>query len=86
MREEFGPPSLLLGGTNPFYGKTLAYLTEQATEPIIFLHLWNGSPDETETTWHPIYDEPVLLAVRFGSGAFKNTFIFTPEGSRRRPA
>ncbi|MGW0805421.1 hypothetical protein [Nonomuraea sp. NPDC002799] len=86
VREEFGPPSVLLGGTNPFYGKTLAYLTEQATEPIIFFHLWNGTSGEIETTWHPIYDEPVLLAVRFGREAFKDTFTFTPEGSRRRPA
>ncbi|MBB6347684.1 hypothetical protein FHU36_004229 [Nonomuraea muscovyensis] len=86
VREEFGPPSVLLGGTNPFYGKTLAYLTARATEPIIFFHLWNGTSRPTETTWHPVYDEPVLLAVRSGSGAFKDTFTFTPEGSRRRPA
>ncbi|MEU4508175.1 hypothetical protein AB0G05_01645 [Nonomuraea wenchangensis] len=86
VRKEFGSPSVLLGGTNPFYGKTFAYLTEQATEPIIFFHLWNGCHDETETTWRPIHDEPVLLAVRCGRGAFKDTFTFTPEGSRRRPA
>ncbi|MGA4992291.1 hypothetical protein [Nonomuraea bangladeshensis] len=86
VREEFGPPSVLLGGTNPFYGKTFAYLTEQATEPIVFFHLWNGCSDETATTWRPIHDEPILLAVRCGRGAFKDTFTFTPEGSRRRPA
>ncbi|MGA5761913.1 hypothetical protein [Nonomuraea bangladeshensis] len=86
VREEFGPPSVLLGGANPFYGKTFAYLTEQATEPIIFFHFWNGCSDETKTTGRPIYDEPVLLAVRYGRGAFEDTFTFTPEGSRRRPA
>ncbi|MFI6744509.1 hypothetical protein ACIBI9_67710 [Nonomuraea sp. NPDC050451] len=86
VREEFGPPSVLLGGTSPFFGKTFAYLTEQVTEPIIFFHLWNGGPDETEMIWRSIYDEPVLLAVRFGRGAFKDTFTFTPEGSRRRLA
>ncbi|SEU34901.1 hypothetical protein SAMN05421811_112140 [Nonomuraea wenchangensis] len=86
VREEFGPPSVLLGGTNPFYGKTFAYLTDQATEPIIFFHLWNGCPDDTGTTWRPVHDEPVLLAVRCGRGAFKETFSFTPEGSRRRRA
>jgi hypothetical protein len=86
VQEEFGPPSILLGGTNPHFGKTLAYLTEQATEPIIFFHLWNGGPDETDKIWRSSYDEPVLLALRFGREAFKDTFTFTPEGSRRRPA
>ncbi|AQZ70396.1 unnamed protein product [[Actinomadura] parvosata subsp. kistnae] len=86
VREEFGPPSVLLGGTNPCFGMTLAYLTGQVTEPIIFFHLWNGGPDETEMIWRSSYDEPVLLAVRFGREAFKDTFTFTPEGSRRRPA
>ncbi|TXK40961.1 hypothetical protein [Nonomuraea sp. C10] len=85
VQEALGPPSVLLGGTNPFYGKTLAYMTAQATEPIIFLNLWNGTSGSRETTWHPIHDEPVLLAIRFGRGAFADTFTFTPEGSRRRP-
>jgi hypothetical protein len=84
VREDFGPPSVLLGGTQPFYGKTLAYPTIQATEPIIFFHLWNGGTDETETTWRSIYDEPVLLAIRLGREVVKDSF--TPEGSRRRPA
>ncbi|MFI9597701.1 hypothetical protein [Nonomuraea sp. NPDC052265] len=44
VQEEFGQPFILLGGTNPCFGKTLAYLTEQVTEPIIFFHLWNGGP------------------------------------------
>jgi hypothetical protein len=34
----------------------------------------------------PSYDEPALLAVRFGRGAFKDAFTFTPEGSRHHPA
>jgi hypothetical protein len=85
VRDDFGPPSVLLGGTNPFYGRTLAYLTEQATEPIIFFHLWNGTTRQTEPTWPSAYDEPILLAVRSGRGAFRDTFTFTPEGSRRSP-
>ncbi|GAA5040768.1 hypothetical protein GCM10023259_008680 [Thermocatellispora tengchongensis] len=84
VRQTFGPPSVIFGGDNPFYGKTLAYLTESATEPIIFFHLWNGSSRKAGSTWSPIHDEPVLLAVRFGRGAFEDTFTFTPAGDRRR--
>ncbi|MEU8399607.1 hypothetical protein AB0C28_30865 [Nonomuraea sp. NPDC048892] len=86
VRELFGPPSLLIGGTNPYFGKTLAYLTSHAAAPIVFFHFWNGSDSQAEKTRPPIYDEPVLLAVRAGRGAFKDTFTFTPEGDRRRPA
>jgi hypothetical protein len=85
VRELFGPPSLLIGGTNPFFGKTLAYLTSHATEPITFFHFWNGSDPQAERARPRIYDEPVLLAVGAGRGAFKDTFTFTPEGGRRRP-
>jgi hypothetical protein len=85
VRAAFGPPSVLFGSNNPFYGKTLAYLAEQSMQPIVFFHLWNGTSRENGSTWPPIYDEPVLLAVRFGSRPFKDTFAFTPEGSRRRP-
>jgi hypothetical protein len=37
------PPSVLCGGTNPLYGKTLGYLTEAPEEPMVFFHLWNGT-------------------------------------------
>ncbi|OUC91220.1 hypothetical protein [Streptosporangium minutum] len=83
--ETFGPPSVLFGGNNPLYGKTLGYLTDQAKEPMLFFHLWNGTDPEAESTWPPIYDEPVLLAVRYGTGPFRDTFTFTPEGHKRRP-
>ncbi|MGW4425991.1 hypothetical protein [Streptosporangium sp. NPDC004631] len=36
--ETFGPPSVLFGGNNPLYGKTLGYLTGQAKEPMLFFH------------------------------------------------
>ncbi|MER5327107.1 hypothetical protein ABT003_48240, partial [Streptosporangium roseum] len=83
--ETFGPPSVLFGGNNPLYGKTLGYLTEQAKEPMLFFHLWNGTDPGAESTWPPIYGEPVLLAVRYGTGPFRDTFTFTPEGHKRRP-
>ncbi|MFI9585734.1 hypothetical protein ACIHCQ_28675 [Streptomyces sp. NPDC052236] len=82
---EFGTPSILIGGTNPRYGKTLGYLSEDAQEPMVFFHLWNGSAPDAESSWPPEHEEPLLLAVRFGGGLFPATFTFTPEGQRRRP-
>ena len=48
--ETFGPPSVLFGGSNPRYGKTLGYLTGQVKEPMIFFHLWNGTDPGAEST------------------------------------
>ncbi|SDK58674.1 hypothetical protein SAMN05421869_1178 [Nonomuraea jiangxiensis] len=84
--DTFGPPSVLLGGNNPYYGKTLGYLTEPADTSMIFFHLWNGADPDAESTWPPRCDEAVLLAVRSGMGDFKAGFTFTPEGEKRRPA
>ncbi|MEV6852682.1 hypothetical protein ACIF6I_06690 [Streptomyces microflavus] len=81
---EFGPPSILCGGTSPLYSKTLGYLGEDPDEPMVFFHLWNGSTTEAESTWHE-FGEPVLLAVRFADALFDEAFTFTPEGQRRRP-
>ena len=82
--DEFGAPSMLFGGTNPLYGKTLGYLSDDPDQPMVSFHLWNGSAPDAESSWPPEYEEPVLLAVRSGSGAFRRTFTFTPEGERRR--
>lgn len=82
----FGPPSVLLGSSNPYYGKTLAYFTEPTDTAMIFFHLWNGADPDAESTWPPRYDEPVLLAARIGTGDFEASFTFTPEGKKRRPA
>ncbi|MEU9674210.1 hypothetical protein AB0D92_11780 [Streptomyces parvus] len=81
---EFGPPSILCGGTSPLYSKTLGYLGEDPEEPIVFFHLWNGSTTAAKSTWYEL-DEPVLLAVRFADTPFDEAFTFTPEGQRRRP-
>ncbi|MEU9094255.1 hypothetical protein ACIOEW_19495 [Streptomyces sp. NPDC087901] len=80
----FGPPSVLLGGDNPLYGKTLGYLSEDTEQPMVVFHLWNGSAPGTDS-WPPEHEQPLLLAVRFGDGPFRETFTFTPEGERRRP-
>ncbi|MGW0608589.1 hypothetical protein [Streptomyces sp. NPDC002640] len=83
--DEFGPPSVLFGGSNPYYGKTLGYLTEDTREPMVFFHLWNGSAPGSERSWPPEHEAPLLLAVRCGTGPFRETFTFTPEGRRRLP-
>jgi hypothetical protein len=80
----FGQPSVLFGGTNPRFGKTLGYATAQASDPMIAFQLWNGSdPERPETC--PAYDDPVLLAVRRGNTPFADCLTFTPEGTKRRP-
>ncbi|WP_329082438.1 hypothetical protein [Streptosporangium sp. NBC_01469] len=87
--ETFGPPSVPFGATNPRYGKTLGYLTERAGAPMVFFHLWNGTASApgagTEPAGPLVYDEPILLAIRHGTGALSDTFAFTPQGRRRRP-
>ncbi|GGV42435.1 hypothetical protein GCM10010245_66570 [Streptomyces spectabilis] len=81
---EFGPPSVLFGGTNPLYGKTLGYLPKDPQLPMVVFHLWNGSEPEAEP-WPPQPEQPLLLAVRFGGGSFHGSLTFTPEGERRKP-
>lgn len=81
---EFGPPSVLFGGNNPLYGKTLGYLTEDPQQSMVLFHLWNGSKPGAES-WPPEHGQPLLLAVRFGGDSFRGSLTFTPEGERRRP-
>ncbi|MFJ1673135.1 hypothetical protein ACIOK4_43645 [Streptomyces bottropensis] len=81
---EFGPPSVLFGGNNPLYGKTLGYLSEDPQQPTVVFHLWNGSEPGAEP-WPPEHAQPLLLAVRFGGGSFRGSLTFTPEGERRKP-
>ncbi|WP_433663606.1 hypothetical protein ACQPW1_16660 [Nocardia sp. CA-128927] len=80
--EAFGQPSVLFGGDNPRCEKTLAYATEDRSDPMVFFHLWNGTDPGAET---PRSTEPILLAVRYGTGPFAASFYFTPEGIQRRP-
>jgi hypothetical protein len=81
---EFGEPSMLIGGSNPRYPKTLAYATAHAGSPLIFLHLWNGTQPGKTVSWPPEHPEPVLLAARHGGARFIDGFTFTPTGSDRR--
>ncbi|MDK9498642.1 hypothetical protein QEZ40_003831 [Streptomyces katrae] len=83
--DEFGTPSTLFGSNNPYYGKTLGHVIENSQEPMMSFHLWNGSAPRAEQSWTPEHEEPLLLAVRFGAGPFRQTFTFTPEGRRRLP-
>ncbi|MFC4517560.1 hypothetical protein [Streptomyces ehimensis] len=82
----FGTPSMLFGSTNPYYGKTLGYVTADPSAPMLFFHLWNGADPDTECSWPPSREQPLLLAVRRGDAPFAASFTFTPEGHRRRPA
>ncbi|MFH8385475.1 hypothetical protein ACH4E7_31835 [Kitasatospora sp. NPDC018058] len=84
VTSEFGPPSVTFGGNNPLYGKALGYLGEDPQQPMVVFHLWNGS-DPGAVSWPPEHEQPLLLAVRFGTGSFRRSFTFTPEGERRKP-
>jgi hypothetical protein len=81
--DAFGPPSVIFGGNNQLYGKTLSYLTRSAGDPIISFHLWNGIDPDAEQTWPPALKEPILLAIRHGIGQFNRSFIFIPRGQLR---
>lgn len=83
--ETFGAPSLLIGGSNPFYPKTLAYTTAEPTHHLICVHLWNAFASTTrDIGLRGVHPEPVVLAVRHRPGTFADSFSFTPEGLRRR--
>jgi hypothetical protein len=82
---EFGEPSMLIGGSNPRYPKTLVYAAAHADSPLIFFHLWNGGRPEADTySYSPEHPQPVLLAARCGGARFVDGFFFTPIGSARR--
>ena len=85
--ETFGPPSLWIGGTKPFFPKTLAYVTANPDDELMCFHLWNAFADTApETGLRGVHPEPVVLAVRHRPGQFPGAFSFTPEGLRRRPS
>ncbi|SIN45019.1 hypothetical protein SAMN04489832_7372 [Micromonospora cremea] len=78
---ELGAPSVLLGGSNPRYPKTLAYAANGATG-LICLHFastydWNTTQPQSES-------RPVLLAIRHDDGAFMDSSTFTPTGTAYR--
>lgn len=81
IEAELGPPSVLIGGGNPRYAKTLAYAPTARDRGLICLHFastydWNAPRSQPEP--------PVLAAVRYGAGAFVDSFIFTPAGAAYR--
>jgi hypothetical protein len=80
VENEFGPPSVVFGGTDPLYAKTLAYAPAESGEPVVFFHLWNGVDPGSAKSWPPSYAEPQLLAGRRGGETFLDGFTFTPRG------
>ena len=83
---EHGSPSLLIGGTNPGYPKTLVYAPADRDHPPVFFHLWNGTDPGSPHLWPPDHPEPVLLAGRCAGQDFVDGFVFTPFGNARRRA
>jgi len=79
LRLRLGAPSVLCGGGNPRFPSTLVYLAEDPERPAVCLHFWNGT-DERTGQW-PKFSEPLLFAVRHGSGRFRESFTFTPAGT-----
>lgn len=89
--EAFGPPSVCIGGTNPFYPRTFAYATadrhDDGDDDLICLHLWNALADTACATGvRGVYPEPVVLAARHRPGLFPDSFSFTPQGLHNRPS
>ncbi|TKK90202.1 hypothetical protein FDA94_07240 [Herbidospora galbida] len=80
VRDRFGAPSVFIGGSNPYFGKTLAYSSGNVADLMIFFHFWNGRGPGGERA---MYKEPALLAARCGTGRFGDTFTFTPIGASR---
>jgi hypothetical protein len=82
----FGAPSVLSGGTNPRFPKTIAYAAAEREAPLISFHFWNDArPDSAAGASSPIHPEPVLLCVQHRPGSFYDSFTYTPEGVSRRP-
>lgn len=82
----FGPPSVLFGGSNPNYPKTLAYATDRRDDTLLCFHLWNGFARTPGQSSASVHAEPVLWAFRDGGALFRDGFVFTPEGSGHRRA
>ncbi|GAA3510451.1 hypothetical protein FHR32_003709 [Streptosporangium album] len=85
VTSEYGQPSMLFGGTNPLYSKTLGYMSNEPNEPMVAFHLWNGPEPGTDTTWPSAHPEPLLIAIRLGLGQLAETLTYTPTGHRLRP-
>jgi hypothetical protein len=69
--DSFGNPSVWIGGTNPFYPKTLAYATANPERGLVCVHLWNSFADQASGTGpRGVFPQPVVLAVRHRPGQF----------------
>jgi hypothetical protein len=77
----FGSPSLLTGGNNPRFPKTLIYAGAAPEIPCLSFHMWNTFEGMYPQTRYP---EPMLLAVRREGGIFTSSFKFTPLGQQAR--
>ncbi|MCU1641449.1 MAG: hypothetical protein JWN03_1724 [Nocardia sp.] len=81
----FGEPSVLFGGSNPLYGKSLGYATANVSDPMVIFHLWNGVDPGAEPNWPPKVFGSGLAGDPLRRRLFPRLLLFTPEGHRRRP-
>jgi len=85
----YGPPSVSIGSTNPYYPKSFVYVAAAAAP--VTLHLWNELDPTPGDEIRSAFPEPVLLAYRRGAvsgsgdGRFGDSFGYTPEGAKRKP-
>lgn len=82
LRAELGPPSVSIGGDNPRYSSTLVYAPADPGADVVCFH-FAGTHDRYAPEVR-VHAEPVLVAVRHGRGAFRDTFTFTPAGAAYR--
>jgi hypothetical protein len=88
----YGPPSIWLGGTNPYYPMTLGYAPgpsglagADGPDALVCFHFWNRLlPSGADR--RAVHDEPVLLAVRGPGPDFAASFAVTPAGAAHRRA
>lgn len=69
---EFGTPSMLFGSNNPYYGKTLGYLTGNPQDPMVSFRLWNGSTPGVWQAWPPEHEDLCSSASTAGWVASKD--------------
>ncbi|HWU05640.1 MAG TPA: hypothetical protein VN520_04445 [Streptomyces sp.] len=79
----FGPPSVIFGGNNPNYPKTLVYATGRRDDSLLCFHLWNSFAAGEGPSSAGVHAEPILWAFRVGDPMFEDGFTFTPAGTAR---
>ncbi len=80
--DEFGPPSVIFGSTDPDRPKTISYTTSDPAAPVVAFHLGFAPPEADTGSDEGPSTSPVLLAVRVHDG-FVGGWEVTPLGESR---